>query len=246
MTLVLGSLSDQEIVALAGGVSFGWFVMWKRLRQRDSLVDLIVAGAIGTVIGGLVLAAALGGLNGLFSGDGKLTQTTAARFVPANGSDLSRGIRIELAQEADRCVRSYVDPNREDALRCWAGQTVGDPCFYLPNQKLYVCYPNPWVRTTAYNRDYVQNAFFLKQAPPRLPRSVIEDWSIPWAIELESGNRCLRLETHSEEYPVGTTYGCEEGWLFGLPDLSSQPWSVEFQLPGASAFETVPMATVWI
>lgn len=238
-------MSAQEIVAIAGGILIGWLGMLTRLRNRKTSWEDVIIGVVVTVVGGLVLWGAIAGLSSLFSGDKKLTETTAARFVPANGSLIGRGLDIEKLQRAQHCVRSYVDLNRSDAYRCWAGQTVADPCFYLPNRDFYACYRTPWSKTN-YSVDTIEHAFYLDKPPAKFPASVREDWSIPWAIELESGDKCIRLESKNVEYPTGTTYFCEEGWLFGIPEFGSQPWRIEFQLPEERTFETVAIATVWI
>jgi hypothetical protein len=136
--------------------------------------------------------------------------------------------------------------SRPDAARCFAGDTVPDPCFHSqagstpPTLNLFVCPGDPWGNERVQG-DVVAvhgGAGTLGQPSPSLR---------PWALLLANGQHCLAISggsgttaglrynyqcfaapfARSADQPIGKAAGV----VLGDPDQHKRTWSVLFEEP---------------
>ena len=76
---------------------------------------------------------------------------------------------------------------------------------------------------------------------------VIDPLTLPWAVELASGERCgLLTGATAAVAGMRLNYGCEGGgWLVGDLDLGSLMWTANYYDEQALATRLVEVATVW-
>jgi hypothetical protein len=93
------------------------------------------------------------------------------------------------------------------AYRCYAGNTILDPCFAAaPSARVVTCYADPWSPGTR-----------VALAGP-LPKSAPLAVTHPWALELANGKRCVAATGAANRIGNLTLlYQCRHGGATGLP-----------------------------
>lgn len=196
--------------------------VWVRLGLRPVVFML--------VLGGLILAGCASSRGGTGSSNSVSAQTaTHSPAQPAGGGTPktaastggSVGTTVRTFAPFDRsgaptagvaahrsgsCFTTSITVPVRGAYRCFAANTILDPCFRSPTaQHLLDCYLTPWSR-----------AIELRVA--KLPNAPLETGiTRPWAIELAGGIRCVVTNgTPSILHGVALVYQCPDGWA-GLP-----------------------------
>jgi hypothetical protein len=172
--------------------------------------------------------------------------TQVRLFVPSAGNDVIAGMTVS-AERAGACFsRSLASPERPDAYRCTAEDTIHDPCFRDPvgNEDRLVCASGP----------LATEVIVLTLAEP-LPAGLAAhayDLDLrngrPWTLELEDGRQCGAL-TGATALVAGmrVDYGCNDGTsLVGPIDRSSPTWRIFAGSPESGpVYERMPVAVAW-
>jgi hypothetical protein len=105
------------------------------------------------------------------------------------------------AHRSGSCFTASITVDDPVAYRCFAANTILDPCFAAARTASTVyCYATPWSRATA-----------LRLTKP-LPTASVLPVTRPWAIELPGNNRCVVVTgttTVVRGVPLG--YRCQPG-----------------------------------
>jgi hypothetical protein len=107
------------------------------------------------------------------------------------------------AHRSGSCFTSSITVTAPGAYRCFAANTIMDPCFRSPAspQHLLECYLTPWARATELR---------VTKLPAVRPETGITS---PWAIELTGSIRCVATNgTPTILHGVGLSYRCPDGW----------------------------------
>jgi|688.fasta_scaffold681497_1 hypothetical protein len=137
------------------------------------------------------------------------------------------------------CIaHSFANPGRMDAWRCRASNMVLDPCYEDDNS--LACIVSPWTHKVA----------ILELNVPINPHSSkkVDMHHLPWALELEGGQRCTYLSGTSLAIDkLRINYGCEgyKYYVIGGIDRSSQTWTVNVYNFENRTVSKVPISTAW-
>lgn len=157
------------------------------------------------LLGSLTAAFALLGLpvvvGQIFPAPHEYETTTYAPFVTGTQTAKSS---LTVEEQRGECFNFAERSARQDAFRCISGDALLDPCFvgYAHDPPILVCANSPWDRN-------VVRLTSVKALPK-------DDWrerGWPWAIELETGERCTFVPSEN----VGDTqegrvnYDCDSG-----------------------------------
>lgn len=128
---------------------------------------------------------------------------------------------------------------REDAWRCYADGKVYDPCFVKQygSQEEAVCAESPWSeKGIKIALEYpVDNATHKTLDMSR---------TLPWAIELQNGERCLPHDSDEVIDGLAIRYKCNnEALLIGHLQRCKTTWSMLEHKSGRS--NTVEIANAW-
>jgi hypothetical protein len=131
---------------------------------------------------------------------------------------------------------SIADATREDAFRCVMSDQIHllDPCFTGSlGESIVVCAEDPWTPA-------VRVMTLTRPLPNPSPLR-----GLPWAVELESGERCI-LETGASATLAGErlNYECD---LYGarLYALDLKAGRARLERPDGTDVRDVPIARVW-
>jgi hypothetical protein len=138
---------------------------------------------------------------------GTSTSVSAGATVPIMlvfaPSDRSGGATAgAVAHRSGSCFTTSITVSATDAYRCFAGNSLLDPCFASPSSpSLLDCYASPWARAVQLR---------ITGALPKGGTSL--SISRPWAIELAGGLRCVATNgTPQLVRGVALTYQCADG-----------------------------------
>jgi hypothetical protein len=150
--------------------------------------------------------------------------TRVAIFAPWTTRGLQRGLRI-YAKVSGTCATRSLVTSRTDAWRCIAGNDTYDPCFAgSPQKSVAACPQTPFSNTVVLFRD--SKSLDAKQKSTTFSIRTLGE---PWALRLDGGDTCV-FTTGATEVIAGKrmNYACaKSGWVVGLVDRSTQPWTAE-------------------
>lgn len=162
----------------------------------------------------------------------RVPATTQHVFAPFDrtGAPMS-GV---AAHRSGSCFTRSITVAARDAYRCFAANTILDPCFVSPKapQHLLDCYLDPWSRA-------------IQVRVAKLPASTsVIHVTRPWAIELTGGIRCVVTNgTLTILHGVALGYRCPDGWA-GLPKTSAPTVSAVYQASDG-AVQRLSVRTEW-
>lgn len=144
-----------------------------------------------------------------------------------------------VAQKAGTCARQSELIKREDAWSCVAEGKVYDPCFVQPygTHREAICPESPWSQ---------QGIKITVAAPLDNRRHEILDMSrtLPWAIELSTGEKCKAVESNRQYDGLPVHYQCEGNTeLIGHVQRCNEPWKMLQH--AANGVDTVDIAKAW-
>ncbi len=167
----------------------------------------VVAGLIAASLG-LVAAAPMA-----------LAAGTAQRRFEAFDSSGAPTVPVRSTESADSCSSSFVN-SQSTALRCFAGNTIRDPCFLDPNDDdRAVCTPSPSARSSV----EMLNIAAADDGSRNTPSS-----RVPWALDLRNGASCFFVSGASNARAGRRlNYFCDDRrYLWGIPNRSTSYWTI--------------------
>jgi hypothetical protein len=144
-------------------------------------------------------SAAVGGVQTTSSPVGA-TVTKVRVFAPFDRSGApTAGV---AAHRSGSCFTTSITVMAADAYRCFAGNSILDPCFVSPDaNRVLECYPSPWGHPTELRVHKLPTA----TTTVKIAR--------PWAIQLVGGQRCLATNgTPSILRGIPLSYKCVDGF----------------------------------
>ncbi|MGH8860851.1 MAG: hypothetical protein ACRDVG_06385, partial [Jatrophihabitantaceae bacterium] len=140
------------------------------------------------------------GGHGSTSSPAGATVTTTRLFAPYDrGGVPTAGV---VAHRSGSCFTTSITVPAATAYRCFAGNSILDPCFVAPSSRHTLdCYAQPWSRAVRL------------QVTAALPEPV-DSLTItrPWALELVGGLRCVATNgTPTVLRGIAMTYRCADG-----------------------------------
>jgi hypothetical protein len=212
--------------------------------------------AIGTVV--VVLAGVATGAFFLGRSSSRVTHTATATTttVPAQQSSrtaievfahwteegtLSPRISVTGHLTGGSCwTSSIADSADQEAWRCMSDNGIYDPCFApseSANLTQVACFESPW--SGAQLLDLTQP---LSYSSSDTTNGGI---SLPWFMQLANGDRCgLITGAAGEAGGVTLNYGCQSADA-STPNMTTQPWTVEYLPNGSDVLSTVDVVTAW-
>lgn len=182
---------------------------------------------------------------------GDLTRTIPAYVFPYDSDGLNAGLTVTANVSGVCGSDSLMTTGRPDAWDCLGeDNSVYDPCFenpFAPTSSAdapgeVACMTSPFADevvlltlNTPLDRD--------KEAPAADSVS----WSLPWALELAGGERCLLL-ANIELVLAGEAvhYDCADGGtILGVVDRSQPLWTVIYLADGETVTTLGDVAIAW-
>lgn len=155
-------------------------------------------------------------------------------------SDVTEHLSIKIAAKASgECVQQSQLIKREDAWRCVAEGKVYDPCFVKPSSGRLdaVCTETPWSNKGTQ----------ITVATPldnKWHQSLDMSRTLPWAIELASGEKCQAIETTAQYDGLPVHYRCDRNSeLIGHVQRCDSTWKMLQH--AANGVETAQITRAW-
>lgn len=146
---------------------------------------------------------------------------------------------IVAQRYAGNCIaRSIATPGRMDTWRCRASNMILDPCF--EDTYSLACVVSPWSRKVA----------VLELNTPLVDsnKRKISTSGLPWAVELENGQRCTYLTGSSIIIRnQRVNYGCESYKynIIGNLDRSTPTWKAMVYNYDNKSVDNIAITTAW-
>jgi hypothetical protein len=228
------------------------------IRFRRVMIALVAVGvAIGAFFGGRASVSQTV-LRTRPSASSSITPTTTQSikrttidvFAPwTEGDKLSPGIKVTGHLTDGSCWTSSIADSADNAAwRCMSpgvfdGRSVSeihDPCFAPPdegNVTEVACAESPWSGVELLK--LTKPLSFSASGTPNTGTS------LPWVMQLANGDSC-GLITGAAGGTAGMTlnYGCRSGNA-STPDMSTEPWTVEYLPNGSHVISEVDVVTAW-
>ncbi len=133
------------------------------------------------------------------------------------------------------CWTSSITVSSTAAYRCYAGNTILDPCFAAdPAARDVSCYADPWSPAVR----------VLLAAP--LPAPSALPVTHPWALELANGKRCVAATgVVNRIVGIALLYHCTHGGAAGVPVTQHGHTQVQYVAAGSRSPTTVPVTVTW-
>ncbi len=136
---------------------------------------------------------------------------------------------------AGECFSVSLKAARPDALRCFRGHTILDPCFKVPRSKhVVVCV-------------YAPSSVAARLKVPRIPKKHNRDLHNAWAVTVAAGE-CPLIAGATTVSPYGRlNYSCPGNlYLFGDPLPQNPDWLIwAGRDPQGADAQLIPISTVW-
>lgn len=180
-----------------------------------------------------------------------LARTDVRLFVPAGPGGLGVGLAVTAREEGSCFAGSSAAATRGDAWRCGVGNAIADPCFADPllapgETGVLYCAQSPFAG------DVVELTLTepLPEAGGNEPvplQGEAQAAILPWALELENGERCTVLTGATAPIAgLRLNYGCEGGAsVLGDIDRSQPVWAVNYLTEDGYATTLVEVAAAW-
>ena len=189
-----------------------------------------------------------------------MTATTDVRYVlPFTPDGLNPSLTATASEDGVCGFASSAALGRPDAWDCvGASNQVYDPCFenpFLPPDEpgQVACLDSPFT-TDVVVLNLTQPLVREKEAAdaamgmaPDAAAAAIDEWDLPWALELANGDRCTLLHGTLEVMAGQTVhYGCSDGGMvLGETDRGQPLWRVNYLAEGDVASSLVAVLTAW-
>jgi hypothetical protein len=133
------------------------------------------------------------------------------------------------------CFAASLKAARPDALRCFRGHTILDPCFKVPHSKhVVICVYQP-------------SSVAARLKVPRIPKKRNRNLHNTWALTVAVGE-CPLIAGATNVSPYGRlNYACPGRlYLFGDPIPQNGDWMIwAGHDPGAADAQLIPISIVW-
>ena len=183
-------------------------------------------GALATIDGvpkriafSLLVALALAG--GLTTGGAQATgQTTATVYEAFSYHGV---VEPNVTSASGYCFTSSDVTRRDDAWRCFVGNSLFDPCFSSQFAFGIVVCPIPWQGSGT--------EIHLTKPLPKSGSHTVPSLSLqPWAVETVSGSFCMLSSgasnlVHGQRLNYFCGRSAKQG-LWGFPSRKKQPWTI--------------------
>ena len=187
-----------------------------------------------------------------------VTRTDTRYVVPFTPDGLNPSLTVTSTTEGACTFGSSIANGRPDAWGCTTEGGVVDPCFENPflapdEAGEVACFDTPWstdvvmlTLTAPLSREKEGPAGAASGAADTADE-VIQPWDLPWALELENGDRCSLMHG-TLVFMAGQVvhYGCENGgMILGETDRSQPVWTVTYLAEGEVASNLVDVVIAW-
>ena len=190
-----------------------------------------------------------------------ITSTEVRYVVPFSPDGLNPNLSVRTTETGVCSDPSAIALDRPDAWDCMAGSgQFYDPCFENPFVGLdepgdLACFVDPFTTevvlltlTTPLDRQKEARS----PSDPGLagagdPASTIDQWDLPWALELANGEQCTLFHgTLTVIAGQVAHYSCDGGGVaFGEVNHSRPVWTVSYLSQGEWVSTQVEIRTVW-
>jgi len=169
------------------------------------------------------------------------SRTVVKVFAPwTEEGTLSPDIKVTGHLVGGSCwTSSIADSADQDAWRCASQNYIYDPCFAPPGANIteLACFETPW--SGAELLPLTQPLSYSASGTPS------GGTSLPWFMQLANGDRCgLITGTAGEAGGVTLNYDCQSG-AASTPDMTTEPWTVEYLPNGSDVLRAVDVVTAW-
>lgn len=184
---------------------------------------------------------------------GAANRTDQHFVLPFTPDGLNPGLTVSSIEDGECTFGSSIASGRPDAWGCSTGGGVLDPCFeqsYLPINDVteMACFDTPW--STEVVMLTLTAPLAREKEGSDAANSAADDvqpWDLPWAVELENGDRCSLMRGTLTVIAGQTVhYGCEQqGSILGVIDRSEPVWTASYVANGSVASELVDVVAAW-
>jgi hypothetical protein len=201
-------------------------------------------GSLRLILGIVALAFVLAGcarssVAGAGAGTGAGAQPHPATKTQSFSAYDSRGeLAVKVADVArGSCWTNSGAAPAPDAFRCFAGNTILDPCFAGPRVTApaeVACLASPRSAATV-----------LKLTAP-LPKPDPQAVERAWAFQLDNGARCVASTgTVPEVQGINLGYHCTDGSDAGLRDVSAPLVTADYGDPESQTVQSANVTKIW-
>jgi hypothetical protein len=142
------------------------------------------------------------------------------------------------AHRGGHCWSASIAVLSAGAYRCFAGNTILDPCFAPPDaaeQGTVACIADPW-----------SSAVVLRLTAPLPKDAGARSAERPWAIVLQTGIRCVASTgTVPAVDKVNLPYHCNDGTSAALTTRAGPHLHASEAAPGATTLRRAAVRVVW-
>jgi hypothetical protein len=170
------------------------------------------------------------------AGTSRPPATTIVAFHPYDGAG-QLSVQVGDAGRGECWTTSIADPVA-GAYRCFEGNRILDPCFAPAHPTAPIelaCLATPWSDAVMLR----VNGSLPNSGPGASP-------SRPWALELESGVRCVASTgTVPSVHGVDLGYRCTDSGNAAIQSSSGDVVTAAYAAPRSTTLETVSVDTIW-
>lgn len=172
-----------------------------------------------------------------------LSVTNLTYMRPWDGDVLSPRLHVAGTYPGD-CQPTIISSDPE-AIRCFpSNHIILDPCWLAesgdPDREGYLaaCPDSPWGDSVTLVRTSVRPVQSSKETTPI--------GTIPWALELENGQRCLLIGGASVTVAgMLLNYQCENGYAAGDPNRTEKVWTALYTKEGDDQVTRQAIREAW-
>jgi hypothetical protein len=164
--------------------------------------------------------------------------TSKYLYRPFASSDNHQPLKVSKTLQGMCRAQSPIS-KREDAWTCYAEGQQYDPCFVkrFGKRDAVICPTSPWSSEAT---EIKLNTNLVERHEETLDMSR----SYPWALELDSGLRCMAIESDGRVDGLAVHYKCsDKGYLIGHLQRCKAKWTMLHSASGHPT--TVFIAKAW-
>jgi hypothetical protein len=153
----------------------------------------------------------------------------------------SGGLAVAVTRRASGfCIGGSDAAVRSDAWRCTVGDVIADPCFTVDSSHVLCPVGGPWTNTGV-------ELFLPGGLPTALANANQGTRGQPWAVELRTGAKCVRITGVSSIINgQRLNYDCTGGLgLYGNVQRSGPVWMIFVGGLRSGQISLEPITTVW-
>lgn len=234
--------------------------------------ELVIPGTIVGIVVGLVVSLVTGAWQPF---DSRIDRTAVHLFSPQTGGWKLNSQYSAVSRDTGPCFPGASMAPQPETYRCIGERQIYQSCWGGPASPL-VCVSSPWSNSATllyvqvFHRAIGRAEDFRRlrwnprsnRRPPEglFAREHLVDITSerpPWAFELATGQRCVRVS--GATYVIGglrANYLCDQdepgrddsdplNWVIGDPDRTTEPWEARYRPAGSSETTSVEVVDAW-